>query len=403
MPGTTPILGLPFPSPPDPADVPADMEALARAIDTLNPASKAAGAGTQVFAGAVAAGSSPGSPPATTGATMAAAGNFGSTTAAASGAAFDFRAVGDTFARLRILTNGEHQWSSGAAAPDLFASRASAGVLSVLNGLQLGGLNQAVQTRLTVGKATASALSNLPWIQCGSGNSDNDLVLVHSASGGGFRFFAGGSTVQSDQPGTGTNREIAQWIFGGAASSTTFRFRGQVRAIGTASAAFGVGVFAAEADSNPTVGLIASAIRFGPGGATSPDTSLNRSAANVLQHYMTAWGTFQAAAFTVSSDRKIKTLVKPIQKTAKVDLNTMLLDAGQYTYHLEGDKDTLHYGLIADELPPQVVTMGTQPDDDGNPGEELCFVDLFALSTSIVGLIQDLDARLKTLEGVKPA
>lgn len=61
MPGTTPNLHLPYPSPPDPADVPADIQALAMALDALAPGGSFTRAPTRRI---IAAGSGNYSPPA---------------------------------------------------------------------------------------------------------------------------------------------------------------------------------------------------------------------------------------------------------------------------------------------------------------------------------------------------
>ena len=127
-------------------------------------------------------------------------------------------------------------------------------------------------------------------------------------------------------------------------------------------------------------------IQFGAGG----DTLLYRNGANLIAHYNgSAWGTFQAAAFSVTSDRRRKSE----GERAEVDV-AKLLSAGIYTY-LRGGSDERHLGLYADDLPAEVISEGHVVEDDDEP---LQFVDLYKLTTALLATVQHLNERLTVLE-----
>jgi hypothetical protein len=127
-------------------------------------------------------------------------------------------------------------------------------------------------------------------------------------------------------------------------------------------------------------------MQWGPGN-TAPDTQVYRYAANQLANYNnTAWGTYLAAAFSVQSDRRTKKEIEPV--SGGFD---KLLDAGVYTYERD-DTSERHLGLLADELPDEVLTTTE------HEGESLQFVDLYKLTAALLATVQDLAARLEKVE-----
>jgi len=152
-------------------------------------------------------------------------------------------------------------------------------------------------------------------------------------------------------------------------------------------------------------------MQWGPGGATVLDTTQYRAAANTIAlKFSSTWGTYQAAAFAVQSERSTKSAVQKLAKTKVGELVGGLLEAGVYTYKREA-KGERHLGLMADELPEDVVLSGTAVDygpvdDNGLPGEAgeeypMQFVDLYKLATALVATVQHLNERLQALEGAK--
>jgi hypothetical protein len=127
-------------------------------------------------------------------------------------------------------------------------------------------------------------------------------------------------------------------------------------------------------------------MQWGPGNAAL-DTQMYRYGVNQLANYNgSAWGTFFAAAFSVQSDRHTK---KKIEQ-AKLDTDK-LLDAGVYTYERDDTKKR-HLGLLADELPDEVLTTTE------HEGESLQFVDLYKLTAALLATVQRLNKRIETLE-----
>jgi len=117
------------------------------------------------------------------------------------------------------------------------------------------------------------------------------------------------------------------------------------------------------------------------------DVALLRYGAGIcgLVNNSGAFQTHYAAAFSVQSDRKAKSEIEPAEVSTE-----KLLNAGIYTYRQDGreEGDDRHLGLLADELPDEVVTRG-----------ETDVVDLYKLSTVLVATIQQLDRRLQAIEG----
>jgi hypothetical protein len=69
------------------------------------------------------------------------------------------------------------------------------------------------------------------------------------------------------------------------------------------------------------------------------------------------------------------------------------LDAGLYTYERD-DTSERHLGLLADELPDEVLTTTE------HEGESLQFVDLYKLTAALLKTVQRLNQRITSLEGV---
>ena len=130
-------------------------------------------------------------------------------------------------------------------------------------------------------------------------------------------------------------------------------------------------------------------------GAAAGDTQVRRSGVNQLDLYTTSYGTWRAAAFTVLSDRETKKTIKEFKKPPV----EKLLAAKIYTYRRDKTPDR-HLGLMADELPEEVVVSGPVLDGDGEVAQDsMDFVDLYKLTTMLVATAQHLDQRLAKLEG----
>jgi Chaperone of endosialidase len=120
------------------------------------------------------------------------------------------------------------------------------------------------------------------------------------------------------------------------------------------------------------------------------DCSLYRESAHWINHYSAdgAWGGFKAAVFSVQSDRAKKSEIEPADVPVE-----RLLETSVYTYRRDKHPGR-HLGLIADELPDELLDEGMTPE-----GETLQFVDLYKLASALLATVQHLDSRLKVLEG----
>src|SRR5215471_241740 len=136
---------------------------------------------------------------------------------------------------------------------------------------------------------------------------------------------------------------------------------------------------------NSTLGAIAF---MSPSGQF--DTTWYRGGANILNAYNPVnnnWGTLNAAAFTVQSDRKTKSDGEPVE----IDVDK-LLSAGVYSYRRDKTKQR-HIGLYADELPVEVIGQASTLNGDAHQ-----MVDLYKLTTALLATVQHLNARLTALE-----
>lgn len=118
-------------------------------------------------------------------------------------------------------------------------------------------------------------------------------------------------------------------------------------------------------------------------------TQFYEASPNAWYNYAGGYGTHFAAAFSVQSDRKLKTEIK--RHDVSVD---KLLKAGVYKYKRKGS-DEHHLGLMADELPEDVIQVGPHAGDEA---DETTFVDLYKLTTALVATVQHLDERLQAIE-----
>jgi hypothetical protein len=131
---------------------------------------------------------------------------------------------------------------------------------------------------------------------------------------------------------------------------------------------------------------------------------VRRSGVNQLDLYTTSYGTWRAAAFTVSSDRAFKSAIRALSADEDRQLVETLLKASVYMYKRKGAGEERHLGLMADELPQHVVVEGAHPesigdDADKHKGETTTFVDLYKLATGLLATVQSLNERLMVLEG----
>jgi hypothetical protein len=235
--------------------------------------------------------------------------------------------------------------------------------------------------------------TNMNHIENGIAAADTGKVDKDGVTGAGTRIVASKLVSSDTQPAFQVNGDgKLQWGGGGSAAVDTDLYRvgagqlatdGFVLALGTTGAQTAFG-----AAQNSTANWWWRAHKDGTmewgDGTAAPDTSLYRSAANTIANNSAGWGTFQAAAFSVQSDRRTKREIAPVG-----DGFEKLLDAGVYTYERDASGER-HLGLIADELPGEVLA----PGEDG-----MQFVDLYKLVAAVLALVQRLDARVAALEG----
>jgi hypothetical protein len=107
--------------------------------------------------------------------------------------------------------------------------------------------------------------------------------------------------------------------------------------------------------------------------------------------YSQGYGPFDALAYNVASDRSLKV----DEQRVEPDWHDQLLSAGIYTYRYRRGSDTegRHLGMMADELPDVVRSVGEVKGAD-----ETQMVDLYKLSTALLGTVQHLAGRLAALE-----
>jgi hypothetical protein len=157
------------------------------------------------------------------------------------------------------------------------------------------------------------------------------------------------------------------------------------------SAAYPVFLARSSAESQDRIQIDNSGRVIWGSGSAATDTVLYRNGANILaQHNGVSWGTMQAAAFSVQSDREMKTEIEEVHPY----WHETLLSAGIYRYERD-DSGEKHIGLMADELPVEVVTTATL---DGDKGAENQMVDLYKLTTALLATVQHLAERLATVE-----
>jgi len=218
----------------------------------------------------------------------------------------------------------------------------------------------------------------------GSGGNPPDTNLYRYAGGylatGGYFIAGHGIFVGNGQQGTGSGDGIN---FGSSNDTNLYRSAtGQLRTDG---------IFLAgqRIDANIGGAETVSLTVFGagkPGINLQSDTALYRNGANTIACFSSTWGTLQAAAFSVQSDRRTKAEIE-----MATPLYERLLRAGVYSYRR--DKSAArHVGLMADELPEAVLSPASTPD--GERG----FVDIYKLCAVLVQTVQHLNERLVALE-----
>src|SRR5215471_10662709 len=326
MPTSTAKWALPYPVGADPADVPTDMGALAARIEAVGPYAWAQTNGTFVAPGSVY------SQQTGTGT------GFVYNPSAAGGAAFYSAVQGEANSRFYFDSNGKQWWGpGGSTAVDTNLYRNGAALLQ-----------------------TDSTFKAVGYIAAG--------VTAGREVGLGWSGIPGGN------PGI---------YFGAAADTNLYRNTASgLKTDGHLTVGNANGYFFFIDTGNYGVG---SGIKWGAAG----DAHLHRDAVNTLALWnaTNSWGTFQAAAFTVQSDRKTK---RGIRKAKFA--HDKLLAAGIYTYKRD-NTDAQHLGLMADELPAEVLDNGTEGD------KPVVMVDLYKLSTALVATVQHLNERITALEG----
>jgi len=246
--------------------------------------------------------------------------------------------------------------------------RSAANRLKTDGGIDAGGSGQAG----ALFRATAIAATNShPFAAFVSGEANERMRLsMDNAGNPGLWFGPGGAS------GSDTN------LYRSAASA--------LKTDGLFNAGGGIISYAGAAQqiSLTYTGTNVPSIFFG----NVNDTALYRSSANVIDNSVGPWGTFRAAAFSVQSDRKTKQEIQ----SAQDGLHEKLLKAGIYTYRRDDSEDR-HLGLMADELPDEVVTVGNA-GAFAEEGETMAFIDIYKLAAALVATVQHLNERLTALE-----
>lgn len=132
-----------------------------------------------------------------------------------------------------------------------------------------------------------------------------------------------------------------------------------------------------------------SKLSFGSAG----DASFSRSAANQIDCNNGSFGTLRAAAFTVSSDRQLKHNIEGFTDTKQ--LVASMLSAKPYTFRRDGEYYGSHLGMMAEELPHEVLAFGPHPS---KPYETVAGIDTYKFGTALLVTVQDMNDRLLALE-----
>lgn len=255
MPATT-RYALPYPAPADPADVPADMQELADAVDAaLLPADTVAAAATRVIANLLAA--------------------------------------GNTQPAFRIMGDGKHEWGAGGSTvPDVNLYRSGATELKTDNYFKTVG---AITVTRPAGQASALIVT--------AAGTTNNLLRLRADPGAGLEFAdgAGGAfDVQLYRSGPGTLKSN-----GGLRATTGFYVD-----VATASPAYralqaATGVllnnFLAGGDANSSFQLRGDGrMDWGAGGASVMDVNLARISASGVAG-LAVNGMFRIGSYTTAT------------------------------------------------------------------------------------------------------
>jgi len=129
------------------------------------------------------------------------------------------------------------------------------------------------------------------------------------------------------------------------------------------------------------------------------DTLWYRNGVNtiVIWNGTNGYGTLQAATFQVNSDRANKSAIQKLTAATHRQLAETMLAAPVYTYRRKGWGKESHLGLMADELPEQIVEEGISPQGEEHGTEQ--FVSLYKLCAALTATVQHLNERLLALEG----
>jgi hypothetical protein len=295
----------------------------------------------------------------------------------------------DTSWRLYIQADGTLRWGDGTNPADVSLYRVSAGYIATDGGMNFGKrvyISPPSPTDLSLltimggdvdYRFQMNANGQMNW---GAGTSGNDTSLSRTGAG----ILTANAHLQAL-----SNVFVGNALYVGAANDA-YLSRPAAATI-AASGAFQTGGnltlrpgSAMQMLLGGLFGDTAPGVQFGSAG----DTNLYRTAVNTLGLLgvgAAGWGTFQAGAFSVQSDRSTKTDVEPVE----ADWHDRLLSAGIYTYRRD-NTDERHLGVMADELPGSVLVPGR---------DDLQFVDLYKLTVALLGTVQHLAGRLDTVEG----
>jgi endosialidase-like protein len=436
---TTPVHALRYPAPADPADVPADMGKLAADVDVaLLPSDVVCAAATRLVSSKLAAADANpqlsirgdgritwgagGASATDTDLYRSAAGTLATDSAfelkggtaafvvrsasASGNSIFVSRASGDTSDRFIQAVDGWHYWGPGNAAWDTSLYRMSASTLRTAGAFVVDQSAYVAYTGsgyLYFGSASDASLSRGGPNQINVGTTLYALNHVISAGShysrqGNYYFGAADDVVLS-------RRAANQLQVNGELYATATIYCYPPNGFSGFGHYFAVPSYTGWCLGSTILGqsnqmfLISysGTIEWGPGN-TMADTWLYRNGINILACYNGgAWGTLQAAAFAVQSDRTTKSDVETVDTSAHVE---QLLKAGIYSYRRD-DSDERHLGLMADELPEDVILDGYEggPADDPNfERTEMQFVDVYKLSAALLAAIQHLNERVAALE-----
>jgi hypothetical protein len=450
MPTSTAKWALPYPVPADPADVPTDMGALAARIEAVGPYAWAATNGSLAVPGGLTAGSTIWDQT-----TNAHGFIYNPTNAPASYMGFGINRQGEAQPRWQVLDAGQIWWGAGGAtAPDTNLYRAAGGILRTDGRIDT---NLSATTSIAIASIISGgarwfilADGKQWWSGDGVSNDTNlyraaagvlktdgrfdvlspagaatDLALFGGYGGNGYWYIqrdgkyiwgtAGGSydtnlyrsavgVLKTDNnlrtegyvscggdmylDSANTGKKV---YWGSAADTALYRSSAQVLSV-TNQLNAGTEVYARAGGGSSQQVFIGYSASTGLGGLYmgATDTGLYRNGVCVLALWWGVWGTFQAAGFAVQSDRKTKSDAEPAGP-----LHEKLLSAKVYTYKRD-ESDKRHLGLMADELPDEVVERAPHLAEKI---DEMEFVDLYKLSAALLSTVQHLNERITALEG----